>query len=141
MCMRGRRISRGEEDFLFTLYQLSGGNAGKEGVRLVGISSALGVSRAAMSRTASRLARQGLVSKSPYSKVGFTAKGKRRAESVVLRHRVTEVFLHDALGLRGQELERQAHAIEHAMAEGTARKLYAYLGKPEKCPHGKEICR
>jgi len=139
--MRGRGMNRGEEDFLFTLYQLSGGNAGKEGVKLVDISSALGVSRAAMSRTASRLAKRGLISKEPYSKVGFTAKGKGQAESVVLRHRVTEVFLHDMLGLRGQELERQAHSIEHALTEKTARKLDALLGMPEKCPHGKRICR
>jgi len=139
--MRKKQFGRGAEDFLFTLYQLSGPARKGTGVRLADISSALSVSRAASSRMASRLQEGGLVAKSPYSSVSFTPKGKRQAESVALRHRVTEVFLYEVLGLRGQELESQAHALEHAMTEKTARRLDTFLGKPKTCPHGKEICR
>ena len=139
--MAARAFGRGAEDFLFTLYQLSCEKLGGKGVRLVDISSALCVSRPAASRMASYLSARNLIAKSHYSTVGFTARGRRFAESVALRHRVTEVFLHDVLGLRGSELEAQAHALEHAMTEKTARRLDKFLGMPEKCPHGKEICR
>jgi len=139
--MRGKAFGRGAEDFLFTLYQLSHAKPGRKEVRLVDISSALWVSRPAASRMAAYLSARGLVSKSHYSSVSFTAKGRKFAESVALRHRVAEVFLHDVLGLEGNELEAQAHALEHAMTERTARRLDAFLGMPKKCPHGKEICR
>ena len=139
--MRGKPFGRGAEDFLFTLYQLSHGEPCRKEVRLVDISSSLGVSRAAASRMAAYLSARGFISKTPYSSVSFTGKGRKFAESVALRHRVTEVFLHDVLGLEGSELEGQAHALEHAMTERTARRLDAFLGMPKKCPHGKKICR
>lgn len=135
--MRKKPYGRGAENFVFTVLQQS--KAGK--ARLVGISGALGTSRAAVSRMASRLARGGLVVKGRYSLVGLTAKGRALANETAMKHRVVEVFLHDALGMEGDEMEEQAHELEHAISARTARRLHAYLGKPRLCPHGKEIGR
>jgi len=139
--MRGKPFGRGAEDFIFTLYQLSQGEPCKKEVRLVDISSSLSISRPAASRMAVYLYAHKFISKTPYSSVSFTRKGRKFAESIALRHRVTEVFLHDVLGLEGNELEAQAHALEHSITNRTARRLDAFLGMPKKCPHGKEICR
>lgn len=138
--MENRAFGRGAEDFLLALYQLSSNKSASE-VRLSSISCALGVSRPAASKMAKYLSKNGLLSKSRYSKVCFTAKGRRLAETVLRRHRLIEVFLHDFLGLRGKELEEQAHALEHALSDRAARRLDAFLGMPKKCPHGNRIKR
>ncbi len=137
--MEAKAKSASTEDFLFTVFQICEGK--KDRARLVNVASSLSVSRAAASKMAAKLSTAGMVEKSLYGKVTLTRSGKRLAKQMARMHRVLEVFLHDRLGLRGDELEQQAHKMEHALSSRTLEQLDLFVGRPKNCPHGKRIYR
>ncbi len=124
------------EDFIFVAFQIYEG--GNENIKLSDISSNLKISRAAATKMSLKLSKFRLIEKSRYSKISLTKKGKSLALKLARKHRVIEVFLHKKLGLLGEELEEQAHSIEHAMSTKTIEKLADYINNPKECPHGKK---
>jgi len=129
--------SRSVEDFIFTVYQIC--ENGAEGAHLSEVAGQLSISRAAASKMARKTACLNLIYSYRYSAIKLSPKGKTFAKSLARRHRTIEVFLHDKLGLKGNELESQAHALEHALSNKSLERLAKYLGSPKSCPHGKAI--
>jgi DtxR family transcriptional regulator, Mn-dependent transcriptional regulator len=71
--------------------------------------------------------------------ISLTPKGLRVAKTLVRRHRLSERFLTDVLGLDWELAHREASRLEHAISPEVEEKLAEMLGNPETCPHGYPI--
>jgi DtxR family Mn-dependent transcriptional regulator len=71
--------------------------------------------------------------------ISLTAKGQRAAKALVRRHRLSERFLTDVLGLDWESAHREACRFEHILSPEVEEKLAEVLGNPETCPHGYPI--
>lgn len=69
----------------------------------------------------------------------LTAEGERAALVVVRNHRLLELFLHEKLGFRWDEVHDEADRLEHAINEATADRIAEALGRPTRDPHGHAI--
>jgi DtxR family Mn-dependent transcriptional regulator len=131
---RGMASSRGQEDGLAAIWVLTQ----EEGPpRQADVARFLGVRPVTALRALRRLWAQGLVATS-VPRVTLTPAGQRRAQEVVYRHQVAEVWL-SRLGLSWSEVHAQAHRLEHALSPQVARRLWEELGQPTTCPHGGPI--
>jgi DtxR family Mn-dependent transcriptional regulator len=71
----------------------------------------------------------------------LTDDGRRRALEVIRHHRLIELFLHDSLGYRWDEVHDEAEKLEHAISETFEDRIAKQLGDPEVDPHGHPIPR
>ena len=71
--------------------------------------------------------------------ITLTPKGERAARTLVWRHRLSERFLTDVLGLDWETAHREACRLEHVISPEVEEKLAAMLGNPGTCPHGYPI--
>lgn len=129
-------ISKTKEDYLETVFHLqSEGRAAttKE------IAEHLKISLASVSENIQKLADEKLLIYSPYKGVRLSPRGKEIAVDVVRRHRISERFLVDKLGLKWEEAHEEAHKLEHSISKVVENKMYAMLGKPKTCPHGNPV--
>ncbi|MCG2808656.1 MAG: metal-dependent transcriptional regulator, partial [Coriobacteriia bacterium] len=61
------------------------------------------------------------------------------ALDIVRRHRISERFLVDVLGLSWDEAHEDACLLEHALSPRVLVALETFLDNPEVCPHGHPI--
>jgi putative ABC transport system ATP-binding protein len=74
------------------------------------------------------------------ARLNFTAEGRRRAASVIRRHRLAERLFTDTLALRDdQEIESNACTFEHILSPEVTERICTFLGHPTRCPHGSPI--
>jgi len=99
----------------------------------------LNVSKPSVSEMAKELNRQGLVYYKKYSKLRFTAKGRKIAEKLTSKHRLIELFLKNVLKINSTNVHREAHRLEHAFSDDSINRIKKLLGNPKKDPHGKPI--
>jgi len=69
----------------------------------------------------------------------LTPKGRRRAESVVRKHRLAERLLTDVIGLEWHKTHLEACRWEHVISDDVEARLVVLLGNPSTCPHGNPI--
>lgn len=122
------------EEYLETIYKLSDG----EPVRPSRIADAIGVSGPTVTATLKRLESQGLVSREGTGVV-LTEHGTAWSLDIVRKHRVSERFLVDVLGLDWEAAHEDACLLEHALSPRVLEALESYLGDPTVCPHGHPI--
>ena len=125
------------EEYLEAIYKL----AEKGDVRPTLIADALGVSGPTVTATLGRLQTAGLVARPAGGGVTLTDDGTAQAVSIIRRHRLAEVFLHDVLGLAWDVVHDEACHLEHALSPRVADALERFLRDPERCPHGHLIPR
>ena len=122
------------EEYLETIYKL-----GEKGpVRPTPIAESLGVSGPTVTATLKRLQSAGLISRKR-GEVVLTDTGRREALDIVRRHRISERFLVDILGLSWDEAHEDACKLEHALSPRVLKALEGFLDNPEVCPHGHPI--
>lgn len=73
--------------------------------------------------------------------VRLSAEGLRRAEDIVRRHRLWELYLTEKANYRADHVHADAEEIEHILGEETIKMLERRLGYPERDPHGRTIPR
>ncbi len=73
------------------------------------------------------------------SVVRMTEIGRKKAMSIIRRHRLAERLLNDVLGVSDDVFERGACQFEHFINEGITASICTLLGHPTVCPHGKKI--
>ncbi len=130
--------TRSEEDYLRTIYSIYEEQG--EGISSVDVAHALGVSKPSVSEMLKKLDRKGFIRAKPYSKIFFTSKGLTEAKRLSHNHRVICVFLKQVLDYESlEEIEEQAHRLEHAFSDKAIRRLDNYLDNPDLCPKGKKI--
>ena len=98
----------------------------------------LGHSAQTISETVHRLAENGWLRRTG-RELELTEDGRRRAESVVRRHRLAERLLVDVLGLPWHLAHLEAGRWEHVISDEVEARLVAVLGNPTTCPHGNPI--
>ncbi len=99
----------------------------------------LGVSPPSAIEMVKRMAEQDLVTHTPYKGAELTEKGRKRARTIVRRHRLWERFLTDKLGLAWESVHDYACRLEHATDPQVANALAEFLQHPTTCPHGNPI--
>jgi len=126
-------MSPNKEDYIKTIYSLNGAY---EKVSNKHIANKLGVSAASVTEMNSRLVKEKLVSHYPYKGVQLTDKGIRTANQLIRKHRIWEVFLHDKLDFKWEEVHSEADRLEHASSDKVIERLNEFLGSPQHDPHG-----
>jgi DtxR family Mn-dependent transcriptional regulator len=89
--------------------------------------------------TVKRMERDGLVTVDDKKAIHLTPVGRELAEVIARRHRLSERFLTDVLGLGWAEGHEQAHHFEHGLTPLIEERLVHLLGNPKTCPHGSPI--
>src|SRR5436309_12525728 len=69
----------------------------------------------------------------------LTSKGRKRAESVVRKHRLAERLLTDVIGLEWHKAHLEAGRWEHVISDEVEGLLVKLLDNPTTCPHGNPI--
>jgi DtxR family Mn-dependent transcriptional regulator len=124
------------EDYLQTIYSLE-----TEGEKV--ISARLARWRRVTPPTAwatiHRMERHGLVRIAADKTIHLTRQGREAAEKVARRHRLSERFLNEVLGLGWAQAHEQAHLFEHGVTPVIEERIFELLGRPTTCPHGSPI--
>lgn len=89
--------------------------------------------------TVHRMHRDGLVEIDDKKVIRLTPKGLKLAQNIARRHRLSERFLTDILGLDWAEAHEEAHRFEHGVSPRVEERIFAILNKPMTCPHGSPI--
>ena len=69
----------------------------------------------------------------------LTADGEKAALTVVRCHRLLELFLHEKLGYKWDEVHEEADRLEHVVSADMAGRMAEALGHPTRDPHGHVI--
>src|SRR5438874_13602720 len=86
-----------------------------------------------------RLVRDGYIEMDIKRQVTLTEEGNRAAEAVLRRHRLTERFLVDMLGMQWHQVHEEACRLEHFISGAVEARVIANLHNPLTCPHGNPI--
>ena len=130
-------LTKSERETLKAIWRLtSNPRADGGGARTGDLAASLRLSPATMTATVKKLADRGLAVHTPYHGVELTEVGRRRAMSVVRRHRIVERFLADMLGYSWAEADRLAPTFEHQLPQEVEERLFVALDRPATCPHG-----
>jgi len=122
------------EEYLEAIYKIS-----ENGVtRPTKIAAAMGVSGPTVTATLKRLESRGLITRSG-GKVSLSAQGQALALDIIRRHRISERFLVDILGMSWDEAHEDACRLEHALSSRVLERLEKFLDNPDSCPHGHPI--
>ncbi len=125
------------ENFVKAVYNnnTNDGNDTKPG----SIAKKLGISSAAATDMAKKLALKDLLHYQKYQKLELTEKGEKMALSVIRKHRLWEAFLFKMFDMSMHEIHREAELLEHQTSEFLTQKISNYLGNPKFDPHGDPI--
>ncbi len=125
-------------DYLEAVYNLTMEGEPVIAARLV---ERFGVSAPTVSDTLKRLQRDGLAEVLPSRHVILTAKGRSAAEAIIRRHRLSERFLVQELGMDWCQAHEEAHNFQRALSPAVEARIVGILGDPDTCPHGNPIPR
>lgn len=126
-----------EENYLKAIFQLEEMDISK--ITTNSISEKLLTTPATVSDMLQKLSGKKLVNYQKYYGVSLTNSGKKLAVNVVRKHRLWELFLFEKLGFNWDEVHEIAEQLEHIQSEALVKRLYEFMGKPLKDPHGDPI--
>lgn len=129
-------LTNNREDYLEIIFHLE--SEGKIATTQE-IAKHLDISPASVSENIKKLADKKLLIYLPYKGVKLSRKGKKIAIDIVRRHRLSERFLVDKLGVKWAEVHSEAHKLEHGISKIISNKLFKMLGRPKTCPHGNPV--
>src|SRR5690606_29197810 len=92
-----------------------------------------------VSQTVARMERDGLLTVENDRQLKLTEVGRRRAVSVMRKHRLAELLLVDIIGLPYEEAHAEACKWEHVMSDNVELRIYHRLGRPTHSPYGNPI--
>ncbi len=129
-------LSATVEEYLETIYNISMENEVVIGARLA---ERFRVSPPTVTEMLKRLVRDGYVEMDEKRHITLTEEGNQAAEAVLRRHRLTERFLVDMLGMQWHEVHEEACRLEHFISGAVEARVIASLDNPLTCPHGNPI--
>lgn len=129
-------LSATVEEYLETIYNMS-----MEGETVIGarLAEKFRVSAPTVTEMLKRLLRDGYVEMDNKRHVTLTEAGIEAAEAVLRRHRLTERFLVDMLGMPWHQVHEEACRLEHFISGAVEARVIASLNNPTTCPHGNPI--
>lgn len=129
-------LSQAEENYLKSLYHLSGGS---DSVSTNSLAKNLNTTPASANDMVRRLGEKKLVRHIKYRGATLTEIGRIQAINVIRKHRLWEVFLVDKLNFKWDEVHEIAEQLEHIKSPVLTERLDEYLGRPSLDPHGDPI--
>jgi len=129
-------LSATVEEYLETIYNMSMECEVVIGARLA---ERFHVAAPTVTEMLKRLVRDGYVEMDNKRHVTLTEAGNKAAEAVLRRHRLTERFLVDMLGMQWHEVHEEACRLEHFISGAVEARVIANLNNPLTCPHGNPI--
>ena len=130
------QLSATVEEYLETIYNMSAEDEVVIGARLA---EKFHVSAPTVTEMLKRLVRDGYIEMDVKRLVTLTENGNQAAEAVLRRHRLTERFLVDMLGMQWHEVHEEACRLEHFISGAVEDRVIASLNYPTTCPHGNPI--
>lgn len=124
------------EEYLETIYNMT---AEKEVVIGARLAEKFHVSPPTVTEMLKRLVRDGYIEMDQKRQVSLTESGYCAAEAVLRRHRLTERFLVDMLGMQWHQVHEEACRLEHFISGAVEERVLASLNFPTTCPHGNPI--
>lgn len=130
-------VSVASENFIKAVYKFEN----REGwnTKPGSIAKELGITNAAATDMARKLALKRLIDYQKYKELKLTPAGKKVALNVVRKHRLWETFLHQVFGLSMHEIHQEAELLEHLTSDFLTEKISLFLGNPATDPHGDPI--
>jgi DtxR family transcriptional regulator, Mn-dependent transcriptional regulator len=128
--------THGTDEYLEAIFKLQRGSGA---VTVKALAAELGFTPPSVSEMLSRLRAQGLVQERGEGGILLTPEGAREGASLVRRHRLSERFLVDYLGMSWDEVHDEACKLEHVLSPEVEARLAEQLGDPRTCPHGHVI--
>lgn len=124
------------EEYLEAIY-----NMDMEGEIVIGarLAEKFGVKAPTVTEMLQRLDKSGYVTMDAQRHVILTDAGVELAEAVLRRHRLTERFLTDMLGMQWHQVHEEACRLEHYISGAVEERVISSLGHPTTCPHGNPI--
>lgn len=129
-------LSATVEEYLETIYNMSMEEEVVIGARLA---ERFHVAPPTVTEMLKRLVRDGYVEMDSKRHVTLTEAGNQAAEAVLRRHRLTERFLVDMLGMQWHQVHEEACRLEHFISGAVEARVIANLNNPQTCPHGNPI--
>jgi len=129
-------LSATVEEYLETIYNMNMEDEVVIGARLA---EKFGVAPPTVTEMLKRLMRDGYVEMDHKRQVTLTEAGNAAAEAVLRRHRLTERFLVDMLGMQWHQVHEEACRLEHFISGTVEARVIASLNNPTTCPHGNPI--
>ena len=126
-----------EENYLKAIFHLF--NENNEEVSTNAIAEAMATKASSVTDMLKKLADKKLINYRKYQGVTLTPKGRQKAIAIVRKHRLWEVFLVEKLHFSWDEVHDIAEELEHIQSEVLIDRLDAFLGSPDKDPHGDPI--
>jgi DtxR family Mn-dependent transcriptional regulator len=124
------------EDYLKAIFELQG----QEGrVSTTSLANRMEVTAASATGMIKKLAKLNLVTYQPYQGVELTQAGEAIALEVIRHHRLIEQYLAEALGVPWDQVDAEADKWEHILSDELEARIDAFLGYPERDPHGAPI--
>ena len=124
------------EDYLKSIHELQR----QEGrVSTTSLANMMGVTAASTTGMIKKLAKLKLVTYEPYQGVELTRAGEIIALEVIRHHRLIEQYLTEALGVPWDQVDAEAEKWEHVLSDELEARIDAFLGHPERDPHGAPI--
>ncbi len=129
-------LSATVEEYLETIYNMAMEDEVVIGARLA---EKFRVSPPTVTEMLKRLVRDGYVEMDNKRQVTLTEAGNQAAEAVLRRHRLTERFLVDMLGMQWHQVHEEACRLEHFISGAVEARVISSLNNPTTCPHGNPI--
>jgi len=125
-----------KEDYLSVIYKSADTNGE---IKANQIADQLNISGAAVTDMLRKLSDAGYVEYRRYKGTKLTKSGEDYARSMVRRHRIWELFLHQVVGLPWDKVHEEAHNLEHSASDELINRMEEMLDFPEYDPHGDPI--
>lgn len=129
-------ISLTEENYLKTIYRLA---QQKNEITVKEIAESLGIKMPTVNSMVKKLDEKKFIRYEKYKAIELTEKGKKQALYILRKHRLTELFLSQVMGLGWEEVHDIAEQIEHIQSERFFNRIDEMLGSPKFDPHGEPI--
>ena len=125
-----------KEDYLSTIYKYRDTDGA---IKANKIADKLSISNAAVTDMLKKLAKDGYINYEKYKGINLTDNGEEYAKSMVRRHRIWELFLHQVVGMPWDKVHDEANRLEHSASDELISRMEEMLDFPEFDPHGDPI--
>jgi DtxR family Mn-dependent transcriptional regulator len=125
-----------EENYLKALHRLSQNG---ESISVKRIAALLDIKMPTVNSMVKNLSEKKLIKYEKYKSIELTEKGRKQALLILRKHRLTELFLKDVMGLGWEEVHDIAEQIEHLQSDLFFNRIDEMLGYPKFDPHGEPI--
>ncbi|HMN26663.1 MAG TPA: metal-dependent transcriptional regulator [Caldilineaceae bacterium] len=124
-------------EYLAAIYKLG---RTQDRVTTSALAERMNVSAAASSSMLKRLAESGFVERSTDG-IKLTEQGCMAAFQLIRRHRLLEVFLMQVMHYTWDQVDDEAHRLQHAISTNFEDRMDILCNYPTHCPHGDPIPR